>query len=178
MEIWKDVVGYEGLYQVSNLGRVKSFKYLKEKILKPSHKDNGYLFITLCKNGVMKRYYIHRLVASAFIPNPQNKPTVNHIDCDRTNNCVENLEWNTYAENNDYALKMMKDKGINKKNNKESKPVIQYDLDGNFIKEYPSYREAQRQTGITTIYVACKGINQKTAGGYKWKYKEDIAYKF
>ena len=101
-EIWKDIKGYEGLYQVSNLGRVKSFNYMntgKEKIKTPTlqkkytMKQGGYLQTTLYKNNKSKTVLVHRLVAEAFIPNPDNLPQVNHKDYNKTNNCVENLEW-------------------------------------------------------------------------------------
>ena len=110
-EEWRDVVGYEGLYQVSNLGRVKVLKhpvergfckcFTKESIIKPRIKDNGYLFVGLSKGTTksMKNRYIHRLVAEAFIPNNQNKPQVDHIDGDKKNNMVENLIWATQEEN-------------------------------------------------------------------------------
>ena len=202
-EIWKDVVGYEGVYEVSNMGRVKRVgKYRNQcaewdsnHILRPGHKDNEYLFVNLSKEGKNKIKYVHRLVAEAFLPNPKNKATVNHIDGDRTNNVVENLEWATYKENNNHSLYVLgNEKSVRKKKylcteerleilreqvQKKQKPVIQYDLHGNFIKEYPSYREAERETGIKAIDVVCRGDRQKgrkqqTAGGYKWKYKEDV----
>lgn len=107
-EIWKDIEGYEGLYQISNLGRIKSLKRMMknrkcEEIIKsPSKSEKGYLRIALCKNGKIKYVSVHRLVANAFIPNLQNKPCVNHKDCDTSNNNVNNLEWCTYKENNSY----------------------------------------------------------------------------
>ncbi len=114
-EIWKDVEGYEGLYQVSNLGNVKSLKRKKwngfnfiettEKILKTSKSYKGYLRTRLYKDGKSKCFPTHRIVAQAFIPNPNNKPQVNHIDGDKTNNKAENLEWCTNAENQQHAIK-------------------------------------------------------------------------
>ena len=120
IETWKDIVGFESLYQVSNLGRIKALPkkvynsgllnsnkcfISKEKILKPSTISKGYKGITLTKEG--KRYpkKVHRLVAMAFIPNPYNKSQINHIDCNKANNCVENLEWCTNGENQKHAFK-------------------------------------------------------------------------
>jgi hypothetical protein len=107
-EIFKNVKGYEGIYQVSNLGNVKSLNYhrgKKEKILKPGMDLGGYLILTLCKNRKRENKTLHRLVAIAFIPNPENKATVNHINGVKTDNCVSNLEWNTYSENHLHAHK-------------------------------------------------------------------------
>lgn len=114
IEVWKDIKDYEGFYQVSNLGRVKSLSrsihdsrgymvHLKEKIKKPSFDKNGYPQIGLCKNGTVITRKIHRLVAEAFISNPENKPEINHKDEDKTNNCVSNLEWVTEKENVNYG---------------------------------------------------------------------------
>ena len=104
-EVWKDIMGYEGLYQVSNLGRIKSLgnnKNKKEKIIKIWNDRNSYLNVVLHKKGVRKRCLVHRLVAETFISNPENKPEVNHKDCNRTNNIVGNLEWCTRRDNSKY----------------------------------------------------------------------------
>lgn len=100
-EIWKDIKGYEGLYQVSNFGRVKR----NGRILKVRVKRKGYLGVVLYNNSEPKHYTIHRLVAEAFIPNPENKPQVNHIDEDKTNNTVANLEWVTAKENANHGTR-------------------------------------------------------------------------
>lgn len=177
-ENWKDILGYEGVYQVSDYGRVKRIgeysnqvtHWKSDRILKPCKKDNGYLFVTLSLHNKLKQKYIHRLVAEAFIPNVENKNTVNHLDLDRTNNYVSKLEWATYQENNVHAIEKMHERGDKKRNEKDLKAVLQYDLKGSFIKEYPSIREVYRQTGIYSIEKVCKG-QRKTAGGFIWKYK-------
>ena len=105
LEQWKDIKGYEGLYQVSNYGRVKrKYNNGKIRILKPISTNNGYLRVSLSKNSVNNTYFVHRLVAQAFILNPENKPEVNHIDGDKTNNKIENLEWCTRSENIQHAF--------------------------------------------------------------------------
>lgn len=105
-EIWKDIKEYEGIYQVSNLGRVKSLKHSKEgKLLKGRVTGKGYLSVALFRNSVRKSNSIHRLVAEAFIPNPENKPEVNHIDENKLNNDVSNLEWVTSKENSNHGTR-------------------------------------------------------------------------
>jgi len=180
-EIWKDVVGYEGVYQVSDHGKVKRIgnysnqftTWKAETVLKAGNNGAGYLFVNLSMNNRTKQLYIHRLVAEAFIENPEMKPTVNHKDGDRTNNSVGNLEWSTYTENNVHSIKVL---NRNTKNSSDSYAVCQFDKEGNFIKEYPSMREAERQTGLKAISQVCRGKKyHHTAGGYIWKYKKDIA---
>lgn len=155
VEEWRDIAGYEGLYQVSNLGRVKSLNYGrtgKEKCLKPKYNGFGYLQARLCKNGETNYQYIHRLVLEAFVPNPETKPEVDHINRDRTDNRLENLRWVTSREN--------KDNGV-------SKSILCIETG----KIYPSTMEAERQTGVNRANVisCCRG-RYKTAGGYHWKY--------
>lgn len=170
-EIWKDIIGYEGLYQVSNLGRVKSLSNnfsRKEKILKNHKNSGGYLRVVLNKNRKAKRYYIHRLVSEYFIDNPNNLPQIDHINTDRTDNRVENLRWVTHKENMNNPLTIDK---INKINKKSSKPIIQFSKDGEFIRKWDSAMDAQRELGIKQggISECCKE-KRKTAGGYIWRY--------
>ena len=179
-EIWRDIKGYEGLYQVSNLGRVKriqSFDSIGRKKKgqdMSNHKCHGYLRVWLSKDNNRKSYSIHRLVAEAFISNPENKPEVNHIDGNKENNCVENLEWCTRSENikHGYSKGLLKQTS-RRRNDYRSKKVVQKS-NGIIIHEYPSAMEAQRQTGYSqgTISNCCRG-NQKIAYGYEWSYKTE-----
>lgn len=171
-EIWKDIAGYEGLYKVSNLGRVKSLNYRKtgkEKERIPNKNNSGYLYVGLHKDGKMNNFLIHRLVAEAFIENVNDLPQVNHKDENKLNNCVENLEWcsakynSNYGEHNYNIRKTMSSKVPN---------VLQYTLDGKFLNEYVSGRDAERKTGIPHkgILQCCQG-KWRTWRGYIWKYK-------
>ena len=166
----KEIKNFPG-YVITDNGKVISYKFKKPRVMKTWLQKSGYENIKLCKENHTYHFLIHRLVAEAFIPNPENKATVNHIDCNRHNNNVKNLEWATYRENNDYALKVMREQGENKRNNKASKPIIQYDLEMNFIAEYPSVREAERQLGYKGI-CACLVGKQKTVHGHIFKYKQ------
>lgn len=102
-QVWKDIQGFEGLYEVSNYGNVRSLKFGKIKYLKPAKDGGGYYFVILCKNGIVKHFKVHRLVANAFIENPNGYNEINHIDEDKTNNKVENLEWCTHKYNKRYS---------------------------------------------------------------------------
>lgn len=177
-EIWKDVKGYEGLYQVSNLGRVKRLD--KNRIIKGGAYPNGYLFVVLCKNNNPKGHMVHRLVAQAFIPNLDNKPEIDHINTIKSDNRVSNLKWATRKENtlNPLTVKhrieahsWMKDrKG---KNHIQSKEIIQLNLNGEVVREWESIGEAERHTGFNHAnIVTCLKGKQKTSYGYLWKYKE------
>jgi hypothetical protein len=122
-EVWKEVIGYEGLYQVSNLGKVKSIK--KNILLKPVFDKRGYNMVSLYINGKGKTNKIHRIIAIAFIPNPENKPQVNHKDCNKNNNSVENLEWNTNRENIQHAYNNgLKQSSIDRIKKLKAKSVI------------------------------------------------------
>lgn len=165
-EIWKDIENYEGLYMISNMGNVKSLNYNhtdKTKLLKPCKDKYGYYYVVLCDGICKKAKKIHRLVAIEFIPNIENKATVNHKNHIKTDNNVENLEWNTTQENTRHAI-------IN--GLKPTKAVIQLNIDGEFISEYESINDAaiSIKTNLCNIVNCLKG-RQKTAGGYKWEYK-------
>lgn len=187
-EEWKDIKGYENYYQISNYGRVKSFIWFngheyvhKEKILKPQ--NNKYLTVRLAKNKKIKQYTIHRLVAIHFIPNVNNKLYVNHKDGNKYNNKIDNLEWCSAKENTQHAYKnglitritnRKKTAILNNVKNawkKTRKRVNQYDLAGNFIKEYKSISEAGKINNIPFSNISsCCRKNVKTAGGYQWQY--------
>ena len=179
IELWKDVKNYEGLYQVSTLGRIRSLdKYIdvkisnvdkvlrRGKILKPDYGKNGYLTVILCKNGKKTRFLVHRLVAKAFIENSYNLPQVNHKDEDKTNNKVENLEWCTDDYNRHYGT------AIKRSVEKRSKKVYQYDLQGNLIKIWISTNEAGRNGYEAKNISACCLGKRKTHKGYIWSYTE------
>lgn len=163
MEVWKEITGYEGLYQVSNEGEVKNLRL--NIIMKPSYCKGGYLKVKLSTNGKQKTIQIHRLVAENFIDNPQSKPQVNHKDCNKINNHVNNLEWATAQENIDHAIK----NGLI--GEQSSKEVFKIDRKGNVLHKYSSMKEAARDNNCfsSNIYKACNGLI-KTTGGYIWRY--------
>jgi len=181
-EIWKDIEGYKGLYIISSLGRVKSSSnnptHSKEILLTPTINSSGYMKVELYKNKISKIYYVHRLVALTFIPNPTNKPQVNHKDGNKLNNSLNNLEWVTRSENQKHAIKlglrtpspMIGKKG---KFNCNSKPINQCDIEGNIIRKWDSIADAARfyccsQSSISNVL---RGY-RKTCKGYVWKYSE------
>lgn len=145
--------------------------HIKEKKLIPIELKNKYLKVSLSKNNNVNSYLIHRLVAEAFMPNPNNYSCVNHKDENKQNNSVDNLEWCTFLYNNTYGTKIERQiqKQIN--NPKNSKKINQYDLNGKFIKTWESMNEVERQLGIHSqhIYRCCKH-KRKSTGGYKWEY--------
>ena len=183
LEVWKDIAGYEGLYQISNLGRVKSLPKkvggsiykktngmvkTKQRIMSPSfvgrnwRNKKGYLSVSLCDgNGGCKRYNVHRLVAETFIPNPNNKPQVNHKDGDKTNNSVDNLEWATREENMQhcmYELKALKN---------VYKPVKTLCVETG--KVYRSTSEASRENGLNRRAITSAISRGSSYGGYHWE---------
>lgn len=174
-EVWKDIKGYESLYQVSNLGRVKSLpknsknQYSNERILKPYGKENDYCRIILTKNKKKKSYYIHRLVAETFLSNPYQYEVVNHKDENKHNNNAHNLEWCSTYYNQIYGTKNIRSA------KKRGKKVIQYDLQGNFIKEWESISQAEKSLKIFNISNCIKGQTRyKNVGGFIWKAREGI----
>lgn len=178
-EIWKDIAGYEGYYQVSNLGRVRSLdryipnsgcykhgmQYIKGKILKPHDIGKGYLAVGLMKYHKNQCAKIHRLVAEAFIDNPENFPCVNHKDENPSNNNVDNLEWCSYKYNTNYGT------CVERRTPKIWKSIAQYDNCLNLIKNWESITAASRSTGIdgSSISAVARG-KRKSAGGFVWRY--------
>ena len=181
-EIWKDKKDYEGHYQVSNFGRAKSLdRYVKGKghslqfkkgrILKPMKDNNGYLKVKLCKDGKEKAFTVHRLVAEAFLPNPHNYSCVNHKDENKQNNNVSNLEWCNSKYNCNFGTR--NERVIAKNTNgKLSKTVLQYTLDGVFVREWESAKQAEREGGYQHGHIisVCGG-KRNNHKGFIWKYK-------
>lgn len=176
VEIWKPIKDYPN-YHVSNLGNVKSLNYKKtgkEKILKGGKNKDGYLQVGLCKEGKRITHTIHRIVATAFIDNPNNLPQVNHIDENKTNNCVDNLEWCNCKYNINYGTRNKRVSKVQKNRKDISKLILQFTKDGEFVRRWNSVREVERELGIyhSNIINCLKG-NYKTAGGYVWGYVND-----
>lgn len=170
-EIWKDIKGYEGLYQVSNFGRVKRiveyknrFKEHNERILKLNKDKDGYCLVHLCKNGIAKCKKVHRLVAEAFIENPKNYEMINHKNEIKNDNRIENLEWCNVTYNNNYKSALTR----------KYKKVEMLNLEGIVLREYESILQASIENNLDKSHIVkcCKG-KIKTTGGYKWRYKED-----
>lgn len=173
-EIWKDINGYEGMYQVSNLGNVKSLNFKntgKEGLLKQTLENNGYLRVSLCKNKKVDYQNVHRLVAKTFIPNPKNYPIINHIDANRKNNNMNNLEWCTMQHNVREMYRLGNQRIVSGNKHCRSRAVDQYDKNGNFIKrwEYMTLITKELHIDYSNISKCCKGL-KKMAYGYKWKY--------
>jgi len=187
-EEWRDVKGYESYYQVSNYGRVKSFKYKKIRILKASAiSTERYFVLTLSKDNIKKHITVHRLVAQTFIPNPNNYPIINHKDCNKHNNHANNLEWCTISYNMLHAIKngkidiesfKKKTPHYKGKENPRSRAVFVFDLNDNYIGNFDCIREAKEKLNITPINASthivqcCKNLRRK-AYGYKWRYADE-----
>lgn len=167
-ETWKIIENFTN-YEISNLGRVRNTK--TGKIRKLVKDKDGYFVVGIRLNGKIKMLKLHRLVAQAFIPNPNNYLIVNHKDENKSNNNVENLEWCTIEYNNSYGTRIERSRISQLNNPDKSKLVYQYDLRGNFINEFPSTKEVFRSTGICRPnVVACCNGRLKSAGGFIWRY--------
>lgn len=181
IEKWVRVSGFEGYYSVSSLGRIMSHARItprnikmKEEIKAQEDGGNGYLKVQLCRDGYRKKFWVHRLVASHFLPNPMNKGQVNHIDSDPKNNQVTNLEWATPSENMRHVVRSGRS-NIQRiapiSWNNRRKGIIQFDLLGNPVRQWDSITDAARFFGTRAgdICSALKG-KQKTSRGFKWQY--------
>lgn len=195
-EVWKPVIGWEGFYEVSNLGRAKSLArtkrngkgrvYMPERILKPFPNTQGYLCIDLRREGESHKKTLHRLIASAFIPNPDNKPCIDHIDTNRQNNTVDNLRWCTVLENRHNPISEVKYSkgGMMGKNHPEkrkrkiresqphSRAVLQFTKEGELIAEYQSVNAAARAVGASQSNMTHACAGRKSCSGYLWRYKD------
>lgn len=177
IEEWRDIPNFEGSYLISNLGNVKSverFKrnnagtqFVNERLLVLTPDKDGYLRVCLSKDGLHYLKSVHRLVAEAFIPNPDNLPVINHKNEDKQDNRVENLEWCTVKYNTNYG------NGMRKMAITQGRPVLQLN-NGHIVEEFYSTQEASRKTGIpqANIYKVCVG-ERRTAGGYEWRFKNE-----
>lgn len=186
VESWLDITNFKLLYQVSDLGRVKSLTrpdskgvIWPERILVPVLGSHGYLYVSLRKDSKTFNLLIHRLVAIEFLPNPLNKRTVNHKDGNKLFNVLSNLEWMSYSENVKHSFNNLGRVGSATgkfgKDNPSSKPIIQFDLNSNIITDWESCRVASRALGFNANAIgdACRGRN-KTAYGFKWKFKKGL----
>lgn len=191
-EIWKDIPEFEGYYQISTFGRCQSLgrtitqkngivKYINGKVKSAISHNSGYLQYSISKDGIVKKFLAHRLVALAFIPNPDNKETVNHKNGDKEDNNKSNLEWSDYSENNSHSYNVLNNVGGSKNQlgNKGIKhhlaiQICQLDLDGKLIYEYESLREIDLETNFSRHHVSkcCKGEIQ-SYDGYKWEFKNN-----
>ena len=194
MEIWKDIVGFEGYFQVSNLGRVKSLdrvitnkmgvmRNFKGFVKKLTPDNQGYMVVTLSRDGKDTQWLVHRLVAEAFIPNKENLPFINHKDEVKDNNHVDNLEWCTCKYNNRYGTSPERTRNKIRELG-QMRAVVQLSLNGEKINEYESVSDASRETGVIlqNIHQAANGgfstqgkwKRVHTAGGYKWRWAKEV----
>ena len=190
MEVWKSIRGYENLYEVSSYGRVRSLRHLVKqsgnkgttfsryyngKVITQREGIGGYIFVCLSNGASKKTLRVHKLVAEAFIPNPNNYPQINHKDENKSNNRVDNLEWCSPSYNCNYGTR------IDRIIAKTGKPVGQYDINGEFIQEFPSVSEASRTLGISFSSIASmangrkrvkngKEYERKSVGGFIWRW--------
>ncbi|XCH79055.1 MAG: NUMOD4 domain-containing protein [Candidatus Dehalobacter alkaniphilus] len=174
MEQWKDVIGYEGLYQVSNLGNVRSLNYKNmgfAQNIVPKRTNKGYLQVHFKKNGILKAFTIHRLVAMAFIPNEQDLPQINHINENKQDNRVENLEWCTCRYNVKYSLDRWLETRSRPRKRARSESIVQLDSSGAIVRTWDNVREIELVTKMSawSIHQCCQG-KRKTAYGYKWQF--------
>lgn len=168
IETWKDIDGYEEKYQISNYGRLKSIK--KDLVMKPMIATNGYLVACLWKDNKQRKFGIHRLVAQHFIDNPHNYKEVNHIDENKTNNMVNNLEWCDHKKNINYGTCKERISASQINHPKHSKVTYQYSKNGELIQIWPSASEVERQLGYCARVICnCRSGKGKTAYGYLWK---------
>ena len=208
MEEWKDIEGYEGLYQVSNEGRIRSLdryvnnywgtkQFVRGRIMISTPNKNGYLNVTLCKNGKPKRFYVHRLVAEAFIPNPDNKPCIDHISTDVKDNRPANLKWCTHKENSNNFLTKCHMSDSQKKNEsnierlkilseKKKKKICQFTLGGELVAIFESASDAARKLNYCqeSIWYCCNGgyfdksrnkwHKCETYKNYLWRFLNDM----
>lgn len=187
-EIWKDIKGWEGCYQVSNHGRIKTLKraifrlkgegellyYLKEKIIVTFGRPGLYVQVHLNRYGKQFHFFVHRLVAEAFIPNPKNKAEVNHINGLKTDNVVTNLQWVSRSENIRHSFDFLGRKTNPRKgaDHFASKPVLQFDLTGSLLKEWVNISEARKSFLPKNVSVGnCCNGKQKQSMGFIWRYK-------
>ena len=186
-EIWKEIPGFDGAYQISNFGNVRSCdrmiyykkgnpsapcKHEKSRTINQHKSNSGYYRVGLRKNTIRKFYSVHRLVAQTFLDNPDNKPQVNHIDGNRENNRVDNLEWVTSSENINHAFQTGLSHGLRGDLSPHKVAVLQYEKDGTLVKEWSCIADAARflNGNITGICSACRQKNCKTYKGYIWRY--------
>ena len=168
-EVWKDVTNYEGIYQVSNTGKVKRIlPNGKERLLRGKKDKDGYTEIILSKKQKKAYFRLHRLVAKAFIPNPENKPEVNHKDKNKQNNSVCNLEWATTVENIRHSFALGR--------KVSTTPVLQFSANGELLAYFDSIKEAAQTANVKQSNIsACCNSRLKTVGGYIWRYKAGVS---
>lgn len=175
IEVWKDIDGYDGKYQVSNLGKIRSIRAREKNrtiILKPMVQKNGYLYVALWKDNKKKNKLIHRLVALAFVENPNDYPEINHKDENKENNMMDNLEWCEHKTNINYGTCKQKISESKINHPRHSKITYQYTKDGKLVQVWPSAAEIERQLGYCAHVIgACRSRKIKSAYGYVWKEK-------